>query len=560
MLTRLYIANYALINKLEVDFDKGLTIITGETGAGKSIILGALSLILGGRADSSSIRDRSCKTIVEATFDITADADLRTRLSQADIDLPDGGYENELIVRREISATGRSRVFVNDGVVSLGVLKDIMSRLVDIHSQHNNMLLSTSAFQLTVLDSIAADGVLLAAYREQYDRYRDARRALDDFNEEYDRSVADLEYLTFQYNQLDRMMLRENEDDDLEREQRRLSNAGETREALWSVEQTLDGEERSVLHDLGQVAATLERVQGNLSEVTGMSERIREALIDLKDIAMTVSGISVDDDPKRLQMIEQRQNDIYELMRRHKVENVNALIALRDDLARRIEDVQNFDDRHDELEQALAREEKATYELARQLTNVRREAAKAFVDDLKPAARSLGMKNLEFEVHFDETALGVTGVDNVVFRFAFNKNQALMPVKDTASGGEISRLMLCVKAIIARSLRLPTIILDEVDTGVSGEIASKMGAMMNDIASRIQVITITHLPQVAAMADRHLLVFKHDTATETVTSLEALDDSRHVQEVARMLSGDTVSQAAVDNAKLLIAVKDKNLH
>lgn len=555
MISRLYISNYALIDRLEVDFANGLTIITGETGAGKSIILGALSLILGGRADSAAIRNRDAKTIVEATFNIAGNDDIRRRLLDAEVDLSEGG--DEIIVRREISANGRSRVFINDGVTAVATLKDLMSRLVDIHSQHNNMLLSQPAFQLDILDNLAGNSGLLDDYRSQYKRYRMAAKALEEFNEQYDRSVADLAYITFQYEQLEKPGLKENEDVELEAQHRVLSNASEIREALWNVENVLNGEENSVLDSLNTVAATLEATEPNLTDIAGMGERVRDAIIELKDISQSVNVINanVTDDPARLQHVEQRLNDIFDLQRKFKVETVNELIALRDDFAARIENVKHFDDRHDELQAALDAERQKALSLASKLSLTRQKAAKAFVEALKPQARTLGMKNLEFEVDFQTVELSERGSDAVQFLFAFNKNEALMPVKDTASGGEISRLMLTVKSIIARHMNLPTIIFDEVDTGVSGEIAAKMGGMMNDIARRIQVIAITHLPQVAALADSHLRVYKHDTASETVTALETLDAKQHLREVARMLSAGNVDDAALANARSLIALK-----
>ena len=556
MLTRLYISNYALIDRLEVDFEQGLTIITGETGAGKSIILGALSLILGGRADSASIRNREAKTIVEASFRIPDNDDVRRRIEESEIELEG---DDEIIVRREISANGRSRVFVNDGVTSVTELRDIMARMVDIHSQHNNMLLAQPAFQLDVLDSFAGNKTLLDDYRQQYLRYRQALKALNDFNDEYDRSIADLAYITFQFKQLDQMMLRENEDDDLEAQHRVLSNASDIREALWTVESLLNGDEHSVITDLNTVTATLERTQDNMTELAGMADRVRSALIELKDIAQSVSilGAEISDDPERLQRVEHRLNEIFDAQRKFKASNVNELIAIRDNYERQIENVKNFDDRHEELEMALQTERQKAADIAGKISATRRKAAETFISLLKPQARSLGMKNLEFDVEFITTDLSERGTDAVQFRFAFNKNQELMPVKDTASGGEISRLMLCVKSIIARKMNLPTIIFDEVDTGVSGEIAAKMGEMMDEIAHRIQVLSITHLPQVAAYADHHLRVYKHDTSSETVTAIEALDTDQHVTEVARMLSAGDVNEAALTNARSLINAKQR---
>ena len=549
MLKRLSISNYALIDQLEIDFEQGLTIITGETGAGKSIILGALSLILGERADSSSIRDKERKTVVEAIFDIS-DYNLEPFFNDNDIDY----YDGELIARREINPNGRSRAFVNDGVVGLSTLKELMTRLVDIHSQHSNMLLSRPSFQLSILDNIAGHQNELNTYSDLYANYRAIERTLNDLRENYERNRSEEDYLRFQLNQLQETNLKPDEDEELEQQQRRLANATSLKEDLWKVINILNGEEHSLLDQLQDVNHTLEAAEENLEEVAGMSERVGNALIDLKDIAQSISSIEegLNNDPAALQQVEERLNAIYSLERKHNVKTVNELLKVQEEYMHRLDAIDCSEERIEAMQDQLDKERSEAEHLAHIISENRKKAASDFMAMLLPLAQNLGMKNLQFHIDFKPVELNASGCDGVDFLFAFNKNQVLMPDKDTASGGEISRLMLCIKSVIAQSMNLPTIIFDEVDTGVSGEIAHKIGDMMGEIAQRIQVIAITHLPQVAAHGNSHLRVFKTDTATQTVTSVERLNDEEHVTEIARMLSGSEVNQAALDNARALI--------
>lgn len=549
MLKRLSISNYALIDQIEILFDQGLTIITGETGAGKSIILGALSLILGERADSSSIRNKERKTVVEAVFDIK-DYNLKSFFQENDIDY----YEDELIARREINPNGRSRAFVNDGVVGLATLKELMTRLVDIHSQHSNMLLSRPSFQLSILDNIAGHYDDLNSYCDIYNNYRDTERKLNELRDNYDRNRSEEDYLRFQLNQLQETNLKPGEDEELEQQQRRLANATSLKEDLWKVINILNGEEQSLLDQLQDVHHSLAVAEENLEEVAGMSERVANSLIDLKDIAQSISSIeeNLNNDPAALQQVEDRLNAIYSLERKHNVKTVNELLELQAQYQERLEAIDCSEERINAMQQQLDSQRNEALKLAQVISERRKKAATEFSTKLIPLAQNLGMKNLQFHVDFKNVEINASGCDNVDFLFAFNKNQALMPVKETASGGEISRLMLCIKSVIAQSMSLPTIIFDEVDTGVSGEIAHKIGDMMGDIAHHIQVVAITHLPQVAAHSNSHLRVFKTDTATQTVTSVERLNDEEHVTEIARMLSGSEVNQAALDNARALI--------
>ncbi len=549
MIKQLHISNYALIDKLNIGFDDGLTIITGETGAGKSIILGALSLILGERADTKSIRDTSAKTIVEATFDISGYG-LEPFFKENDIDWD----EHECLVRRELSPSGRSRAFINDSPVSVNVLRELSTRLLDIHSQHSNMLLSRRAFQLSILDSIAQNSPLLEQYHQAYQAYCDAVKKLTETQNAMEQLRRDEDYIRFQLTQLQEMQLQADEDYQLEALQNKLSNISSIKEALWTVENELNGEDNSVLDRLSVIAQRLEEAESHLSDVEGMHGRVRSSLIELKDIAHSVSSIieTLNDDPAELARVDARLNDIYSLERKHNAQDVNQLIDIQHDYERRLSEIEHNDDIIEELKTVVKNNRDAAMDLASQLSHRRHEAANRFGKEFLSLATPLGMKNIALDVAFDTTDLTASGTDSVEFMMAFNKNQRLMPVKDTASGGEISRVMLCIKAIIARHMQLPSIIFDEVDTGVSGDVANMIGEMMANISQSIQVIAITHLPQVAANGDHHLRVYKADNELETLTRVESLNQQEHVMEIARMLSGKDLNQAAIENAKSLI--------
>lgn len=552
MIKQLHISNYALIDRLDIEFADGLTIITGETGAGKSIILGALSLILGERADLKAIRDADSKTIVEATFDI-AGYGLEPFFKEYDIDWD----EHECIVRRELSPSGRSRAFVNDTPVALAALREFVTRLLDIHSQHNNMLLSNPQFQLSILDSIAGNADLLGNYHKAYAEYREAEQRLAETVTAMERLKQNEDYIRFQLDQLQAMQLQPDEDQQLEALQARLSNITSLKEALWSVENELDGEENGVLVHLTSVVQRLDEAERCLTEISGMSDRVRSSLIDLKDIAQDVGNImdTLNDDPSELARVDERLSSIYSLMRKHNAQNVNQLIDIQHDYERQLGEIDHNDEMLEQLKSQVEETFKASTAIAADLSANRRQAATKFVKELLSLALPLGMKNLAFDVQLTPVKLSRSGADHVEFMMAFNKNQRLMPVKETASGGEISRVMLCIKTIIARHMQLPSIIFDEVDTGVSGDVANMIGEMMADIARAIQVIAITHLPQVAANGDHHLRVYKTDNERETLTHVEQLSDQEHVMEIARMLSGKDLNQAAIENAKSLIKHK-----
>lgn len=548
MIRTLHISNYALIDELEIEFGDGLSIITGETGAGKSIILGALSLILGERADTKTVRNKDQKTVVEAIFDISS-YQLNSFFAENDID-----YDNDCIIRREITPAGRSRTFINDTPVSVSLLRELATRLVDIHSQHSNMLLSDSRFQLYVLDEIANNSKFLSGYQKEYQEYKRLQNSLLQMRQDYEKAKSEEDYLRFQLRQLAEMNLVEGEDLELETLQNMLSNVSELKEAISAGEMMLNSAEGSILDQLRLVEQRLETCEDKLNELSGLNARIKAAAIELKDVSQSLFAIDEDlvDDPQRLESVESRLNDIFTLERKHHVSSVNELLDIQHQIESQLDVIDNSDESIRGLESEIEEKHKLLMDIARTLSQQRKKAASQFMKQLLPLAETLGMHHLQFDIRFIETDLGLKGIDNVEFCFAFNRNQPLMPVKDTASGGEISRLMLCVKSVLAQSVNLPTIIFDEVDTGVSGDMANRVGAMMGDMSNRIQVISITHLPQVAAYAKTHYKVFKTDETHATVTQVVLLDEKEHVQEVARMLSGKDVNQAAIENAKTLI--------
>lgn len=552
MLSKLSISNYALIDHLEVDFNEGLTIITGETGAGKSIIMGALSLILGERADTKSIRNKSKKSVVEATFNIRK-FDLKHFFDENDLEY----FEEECILRKEFSDNGRSRAFVNDSPVSLSLMKELTSYLIDIHSQHSNMLVSKPAYQLGILDSLANNKALLEEYKVKFSHYKDVKNKLDKSRSNLSRNKEEEDYLRFQLNQLVELKLEKGEDIELEALQKKLTNITEIKENLWQAQLLLDGEENSILDNLKTSAKSMSVAAENLNEAEELASRLDSAVIELKDVAMAVSALQegLEFNPDELERVNDRLNAIYALESKHGVRSVDDLIDLQGEYELRLNAIDNSEDNIKRLE---AEEKKAYSEAkstAEKLTLSRKRIAEEFAKDLKIISLPLGLNNMEFKVVFEGQELASSGADVVKYMVAFNKNQELMPVEMTASGGELSRLMLSIKTIVAKSMNLPTIIFDEVDTGVSGEVAEKIGAMMSELSNNIQVIAITHLPQVAAQGDNHYKVYKTDVDDSTVTSLKVLDDELRVRELAAMLSGSQISQSAIDNAKTLLKHK-----
>lgn len=555
MLKQLKISNYALIDKLDIEFEPGLTIITGETGAGKSIMMGALSLILGDKAESRAIRAIDKKSVIEVVFDIE-EYGLQQFFADNDIEYEGG----ECIMRREISPNGRTRAFVNDTPVTLPVMRALSVQLIDIHSQHSNMLLSSHRYQLSILDNLHPDKGLLSQYEQEYERYRHIETRIKELKETNARRKSEEDYLRFQLSQIAELKLQPGEDVELEAAERRLRNVNEIKSYLWQCEQLLDGDEEggaSVLSGLAAVSSNLTHLSQLCNEMGDMDERLDAVIIDIKDMARTISSMqgNLVDDPAELERVSERLSNIYSLENKHKVQSVDELIELQKRYEAQLGEIDSFDEEIAKLENELVAQEKVVASLAAELSKRRHETSKVFEKHLKELAVPLGMKNLQFKIEFEQVPFSATGTDAVKFLFSFNKQQPLMPVETTASGGEISRLMLCIKSIIAKSMKLPTIIFDEVDTGVSGDVANRMGDLMKEISRNIQVITITHLPQVASKGDNHFKVYKQDTADSTHTSVRRLGNDERVMEIAAMLSGDKVSEAAIDNAKILLNVK-----
>lgn len=551
MLESLHISNYALIDEVNIDFHPGLNIITGETGAGKSIMLGALSLILGGRADTRSVRAASRKSVIEAVFVPGHYPALQRFCEENDID-----WDNtRCILRREINAsTGRSRAFVNDSPVPLAKLSGAAMLLIDIHSQHQNQLLSRPEFQLKVIDSLADNADKLREHARCYAAFREAVRRLKAAQAAQARSRDDEEYMRYQLDRLAGLNLTPGEQEELERERDLLSNLSDIKEALARAIAALDNDEGGALDGLRDAADAVDSLGQLLDPEEKIQERLADMVIDLADITNSLRNADADlqADPVRLDAVEQRLNSIWEMQHRHKVDSVEALIAIRDDLENKLAALDNSDEHLRELTREARRLQNLAKESAAALTEARLAAAEKFAGELTETAAPLGMKNLRVEILVTPADMTSSGADRVDFRFAFNKNQTPIPVGEGASGGEISRLMLSIKSIIASRMELPSIIFDEVDTGVSGDVANRMGAMMRRISKSLQVIAITHLPAVAAKGEHHYKVYKQDDETATHTRIKPLDPEERIAELATMLSGRPDDEAARANARALL--------
>lgn len=554
MLKSLHISNYALIDSLDIEFDSGLNIITGETGAGKSIIIGALSMLLGGRTDTKAIRREDMKSVIEGTFSLSPSTPLAEILKGADVDFD----PTTCILRREISPGGRSRAFINDTPVNLTLLREVGLHLVDIHSQHQNQLLATPDFQLNVIDALASNQQLLEEYGNLYSSFREALHKLKAFKAGVERDKANADFMQFQLEQLEELNLHPGELDTLEQSRDQLADstrgkslANEALEAL----KTGDSNILSLIETARDAIADLETYTESVRN-QNLLERLESASIELNDIAETVETIdaSILVDPSELEVADARITEIRAMMRKHGVETESELIAIRDRLEHRLSHLAEADSLALRLETQAKRAKSRARELARTISERRAEAARDFGEKLIETARPLGMKNLQVNIAVEPSELGPTGMDSVEFRFAFNKNQEPIPVGGAASGGEISRIMLSIKSIIANRIELPSIIFDEVDTGVSGDVANRMGLMMLDLAAGLQVIAITHLPQVAAKGKVHFKVFKEDDDLSTHTRMERLTPERRIDELALMLSGSPDDESARHTAGKLLGL------
>ena len=552
MIVSLSISNYALIDHLEIALDDGFNIITGETGAGKSIILGALGMLLGARADARVIRDAQCKSVVEAEF--RPDAQLQGVLSPilAEAQVDDGG--EVCILRRELSPSGRTRAFVNDTPVTLTFLRQVAVHLVDIHSQHQNLLLADAAYQLSVIDRMAGNAALLADYKAAYSEYKQMLLQYTKTRDMVSRNKADADFIAYQLEELNDMQLRAGEQAELESQRRMLAHAGVLREHLGAATSALGASDSGALDALDTAITHCRAMASVIADADDMADRLDSVAIEVKDILDTLAARAdgVTADPAMLEAIEERLSRLYSLELKHHVDTVEELIAVRDKMAEQLAAISNSDDVLAALEASARELKRKAMALARELSQRRRVAGDAFAERLRTMAAPLGMANLRCEVAMTQGKLGADGIDTIELMFAFNKNQKLSSVAATASGGEISRLMLCVKSILAEKMSLPSIIFDEIDTGVSGDIANRIARMMADIARSIQVVTITHLPQVAARGRCHFKVYKEDDDTTTATRISRLTSEQRLSELALMLSGDPHDEAALEAARAML--------
>ena len=551
MLRSLYIQNYALIEKLDIDFEPGFSVITGETGAGKSIILGAIGLLLGQRADVRSIRTGATKCVIEAHFDVSRYSNLRPFFADNGLD-----YDDECILRRELYASGKSRAFINDSPTQLTQMKELGEQLIDVHSQHQNLLINTEGFQLNVLDLLAHDDATLAAYQSVYKQWKQAQGDLDKLVEKIARDKADEDYIRFQWQQLDEAHLTPGEQEELEQETELLSHAEDIKAGLYQASQRFNNDENGLLSGLKECCNTMQNLQNVYLPAEEWANRLESSYIELKDIADEIADNEerVEFNPARLAEANERLNLIYTLQQKHRVDTVDELIALRDEYATRLAAISSSDEELETLRQRCEELQEQVRRQASCLTQARQAAAQEVERQMASRLIPLGMPNVRFTVDMGERKEpGPHGSDTVSFLFSANKNGTMQNISSVASGGEIARVMLSVKAMIAGAVKLPTIVFDEIDTGVSGEIASRMADIMQEMAeNERQVISITHLPQIASRGRTHYKVYKQDNETETNSHIRRLTDEERVEEIAHMLSGATLTEAALNNARTLL--------
>ena len=553
MLRSLYIQNYALIEKLDISFGAGFSVITGETGAGKSIILGAIGLLLGQRAEVKAIRQGVSKCVIEARFDISTYG-MEPFFEENELE-----YEEECILRREVYASGKSRAFINDTPASLVQMKELGEQLIDVHSQHQNLLLNKEGFQLNVLDILSHNDEQLSTYQSLYREWKQAQQDLTDLIARAEQNKADEDYIRFQLEQLEEANLSVGEQEELEQETDTLSHAEEIKAGLFRVGQLLTSDEGSLLAGLKESLNTMLSLQKVYSPATELAERLESTYIELKDVSQEVSSQEedVEFNPERLEEVNDRLNLIYTLQQKHRVTTVEELLALTEEYAAKLAAITSYDERIGELttlcDTLYNKVKKQASVLTKARTGAAREVEKQMASRLVP----LGMPNVRFQVEMGmRKEPGVHGEDTVNFLFSANKNGALQSISSVASGGEIARVMLSIKAMIAGAVKLPTIVFDEIDTGVSGEIADRMADIMQEMGEQDrQVISITHLPQIAARGCAHYKVYKQDNETETNSHIRRLADEERVEEIAHMLSGATLTEAALNNAKALLGIK-----
>ena len=550
MLKHLYIKNFTLIDELDIELYQGFSVITGETGAGKSIILGALGLLLGQRADSKAIKQGAEKCVIEAHFDLSR------------YGMTDFFEENEIeydaadcIVRRELTASGKSRAFINDTPVQLSLLKELGEQLVDIHSQHQNLLLNKQDFQLNVVDIIAGDEKELQLYQQAYTQYHATEKELSTLKESIEQNRQNADFLQFQFEELTQANLAEGEQEELEQKSETMSHSEEIKSALYEADNALSADQTGVVGSLRTALSAIRQIEKVLPDASELVERLDSSYIELKDIAQEISSQMehVDFDPAELDAINNRLDKLYDLEKKYHVETVEELIAKRDELKIQLGRIENSDEALAELQQKLAAQLAQAQKAAEILTQMRTKAAKQIEKEMQGRLMPLGMPNVKFSIEMTQEPLNVSGQDKVAFLFSANTSTPLQPISQVASGGEIARVMLSLKAMISGAVKLPTIIFDEIDTGVSGKTAEKMAEIMQEMGHHErQVISITHLPQIAALGSAHYKVEKEETAKGTISRMRKLSDDERVLEIAQMLSGSNVSEAAISNAKQLL--------
>ena len=555
MLKQLYIRNFTLIERLDMTFNGGFSVITGETGAGKSIILGAIGLLKGQRADSKLIKRGSEKCVIEAHFNLSRYG-MEKFFNDNDVE-----YDaDDCIVRREITAAGKSRAFVNDTPVPLSVLKELGEQLIDVHSQHQNLLLGKQDFQMEIVDIIADDKDLLDNYRKAYGDYREKQRKLNDLQERLTSNKANADFLLFQYEELDRANLVEGEQETLEAQANQMSHYEDIKTALYQADKAMSAEGTGVTENLRTAINALHSIEGVLPMAGELASRMDADFIDLKDIADELEGQldKVDFDPKELDSINDRLDRIYSLQKKYHCDTVSQLIEIRDNLKKQLDGIENGDYDLQQVKNEVAKSMKLAIQKADSITKVRKTAAKKIEEKIKQRLVALGMPNIQFNINLESSELSADGADKVAYMFSANRNMPMQPVAQVASGGEIARLMLSLKAMVSGAVKLPTIIFDEIDTGVSGKIAEKMADIMCEMGNNErQVISITHLPQIAAKGATHYKVYKEDRGDSTVSTMKLLCGEDRVNEIAQMLSGSDITEAAISNARELLKMKSE---
>lgn len=552
MLKQLYIKNFTLIDELNIQMHPGFSVITGETGAGKSIILGAIGLLLGNRADSKSIKAGRDRCVIEAHFDLSK-YDMQQFFTNNDIDED----LSDTIIRRELTAAGKSRAFINDTPVSLTKMRELGEQLVDIHSQHQNLLLQKEDFQLNVVDIIAQDEKQRKNYEAAYNQYKQANQKLNALKAEIEKNRENEDFLRFQFKELDEAQLQNGEQEELEQEYEMLSHSEDIKTALYQADNHLSGDDGNIIERLKQASEQLANIKDVYPEVTELLERIDSSYIELKDIAQEVNGLTdhVEFDPARLETINERLDKLNSLQQKFHVRDLGELIETYHQLKEQLSHIDHSDEDVEALEQEVAQLLEKAQKQAKELTAIRTKAAKKVEEEMKQRLIPLGIPNVRFSISLTEKPLSHDGGDKVSFLFSANKSTPLQPVTQVASGGEIARVMLSLKAMISGAVKLPTIIFDEIDTGVSGKIAEKMAQIMVEMGNHErQVLSITHLPQIAAMGSHHYKVSKEETDEGTISRMTELSQQERIQEIAQMLSGSDVSEAALANAKELLRI------